>query len=409
MKKKPVSLETYIVLGFFILVFVVFSYEMGLANFLGTAIDTGYYLLINIAFWIMGVAVLTGAAAGVFSEFGIVALFNVILGPIVRLIYRLPGVAGIGAVSAYLSDNPAVISLYKEKEFRKRFKDYQIPVLVNLGTSFGMGLVIAITFISLQQDYAEVGNFFLAVGLGVIASIIGSIVSVRMLTYYAKKHYNVPKNDNPIKKIEGDEFLRETREGTFINRLLESALDGGKNGVDIGLQIIPGILIISTFIIMITNQPPIGGFTGSALEGIGYLPKIGQHLMFIFKPLFGFTSPEAIAFPLTSLGSAGAAVGFVEEFLNQGYIGIKDIAVFTAIGTTWSGYLSTHVGMMDALHSRPLTTKAIIAHTIGGLVSGVAANYLFIFVGFITPYAITLFNFLGTYLQDIWNFIINLF
>lgn len=378
MKKKPVTLETYIVLGSFILLFLVFSMEMGVANFLGTSINTGYYLLINVAFWIMGVAVLTGAIAGIFSEFGVIALFNIVLGPIVKLMYRLPGVAGIGALSAYLSDNPAVISLYKEKEFRKQFKEYQIPILVNLGTSFGMGLVIAITFLSLGQNYE--GNFFLAVGVGIFASIVGSAVSVRMLTHYSKKYHNIPKGDNPIKQVLNDELHRETREGTFVNRLLESALDGGKNGVDIGLQIIPGILIISTFIIMFTNQPPSGGFTGAALEGVGYLPRFGKHLMFIFTPLFGFTSPEAIAFPLTSLGSAGAAIGFVEEFLAKGYIGIKDIAVFTAIGTTWSGYLSTHVGMMDALDSRPLTTKAIISHTVGGLVSGIVANYLFIVI-----------------------------
>lgn len=391
MKKKPVTTETYVVLGFFILVFAVFSIEMGVANFLGTTINTGYYLLLNIAFWIMGVAVLTGAVAGIFSEFGIIALMNVILGPIVRWIYRLPGVAGIGAVSAYLSDNPAVISLYKEKEFRKRFKDYQIPVLCNLGTSFGMGLVIAITFLSLGQDYD--GNFFVAVGIGVLASIAGSVVSVRLLTRSARREYGVGDDPNPIKEIHGDEFHRETREGTFVNRLLESALDGGKNGVEIGLQIIPGILIISTFIIMLTNQPPVEGFTGAALEGIGYLPRIGKHLMFIFGPLFGFTSPEAIAFPLTSLGSAGAAVGFVPEFLEKGYIGIKDIAVFTAIGTTWSGYLSTHVGMMDALNSRSLTSKAIIAHTIGGLVSGIVANYLFMFSAWVWPYVVATFEF----------------
>ncbi len=378
MKKKPVTIETFVVLGFFILFFALFSIEMGMANFLGTMINTGYYLLINIAFWIMGVAVLTGAMAGIFSEFGIIALFNWVLGPFIRWIYKLPGVAGIGAVSAYLSDNPAVISLYKEKEFRKQFKNYQIPVLCNLGTSFGMGLVIAITFLSLGQNYE--GNFFLAVFVGVIASIIGSVVSVRMLTHYSKKHYNISKDDNPIKEVTGDEFMRETREGNTVNRFLESALDGGKNGVEIGLQIIPGILIISTFIIMITNQPPVGGYAGTALEGVGLLPKLGQHLMFIMKPLFGFTAPEAIAFPLTSLGSAGAAVGFVDEFLAKGYIGVKDIAVFTAIGTTWSGYLSTHVGMMDALKSRALTSKAIIAHTIGGLVSGVVANYLFMLV-----------------------------
>jgi hypothetical protein len=380
MKKQPITLETFVVLFVFVFAFVIFSYEMGVANFLNTMINTSFYLLINVALWIMGVAVLTGAMAGVFSEFGIIALFNKLLYPIIRLIYRLPGVAGIGAVSAYLSDNPAVISLYKEKEFRKQFKNYQIPVLVNLGTSFGMGLVIAIFFISLNNDYADVGNFFVATGVGVFASILGSMVSVRLLTYFSKKHYSIPFNDNPIKRMEGDEYLRQTREGTVVNRLLESALDGGKNGVDIGLQIIPGILIISTFIIMLTNQMPVGGYTGAELEGIGYLPKFGNYLMFIFKPLFGFKAPEAIAFPLISLGSAGAALGIVPEFLDNGYITIKDISVFTAIGTTWSGYLSTHVGMMDALKSRPLTTKAILAHTIGGLASGIIANYLFMLV-----------------------------
>lgn len=378
MKKNAVTKETYVILFVFVLTFVVFSMEMGVANFLGTTIETGYYLLINVAFWIMGVAVLTGALAGIFSEFGIIALFNKLLRPIVRLVYRLPGVAGIGALSAYLSDNPAIISLYKEREFRKQFKDYQIPVLCNLGTSFGMGLVIAIAFLSLGQNYE--GNFFLAVGVGVFASIIGSIVSVRLLTHYSRKHFKIPKDDDPIKKAAGDELYRHTREGNTLNRFLESALDGGKNGVDIGLQIIPGILIISTFIIILTNQPPAGGYTGAALEGVGWLPAIGKYLMFIFRPLFGFDSPEAIAFPLTSLGSAGAAVGFVEEFLINGYIDVKDIAVFTAIGTTWSGYLSTHVGMMDSLNSRALTTKAILSHTIGGLVSGIVANYLFMLV-----------------------------
>jgi len=373
-----VTKETYIVLLFFIFAFTIFSIEMGVANFLGTMIDTGYYLLINVALWIMGVAVLTGAMAGIFSEFGVIALFNQLLKPIVRFAYRLPGVAGIGALSAYLSDNPAVISLYREREFRKQFKDYQIPVLCNLGTSFGMGLVIAITFMSFGQHYE--GNFFLATGVGVFASIIGSIVSVRMITHYSKKHFHISKDDDPIKKAAGDDLYRYTREGNTLNRLLESALDGGKNGVEIGLQIIPGILIISTFIIILTNQPPLGGYTGAALEGVGWLPAIGKHLMFIFNPLFGFDSPEAIAFPLTSLGSAGAALGFVDEFLANGYIDVKDIAVFTAIGTTWSGYLSTHVGIMDSLNSRALTTKAIFSHTIGGLASGIVANYLFMLI-----------------------------
>ncbi len=382
MKKNPITLETYVILVLFLGVFVLFSYEMGVAYFMSTLINTAFYLLINVAFYIMALAVLTGAIAGIFSEFGVLSFFNIILYPLVRFIYRLPGVAGIGVLSAYLSDNPAVISLIREKEFKKRFKAYQIPVLINLSTSFGMGLIIAVFFMTLPaklgDSVANFGNFTSAAFIGILSAVVGSIVSVSLLTYFSKKYHGIDKKENPIKSLEGEEFYRETRKGTVINRFLESALDGGKNGVEIGMQIIPGILVISTFILMLTNTMPDGGYTGAALEGIGYLPKVGHYLMFIFKPLFGFQNPEAIAFPLISLGSAGAAIGIVPDFILNGYITIKDIAVFTAIGTTWSGYLSTHVSMMDSVGARELTGKAILSHTIGGLVSGVVANYLFI-------------------------------
>lgn len=381
MKKKPVTKETYIFLLIFIVIFGTFGSVMGVSNFLNTFINTAYYLLIDIVFWIMAVAVLTGAIAGLFSEFGVLALMNKVLSPFSKVMYKLPGVSTLGAITAYFSDNPAIISMYKEKEFRKQFKDYQIPVLCNLGTSFGMGLVIAIAMISLQGRFE--GNFVLATFIGILAAIVGSVVSVRLLNRYSMKEHGIEKDPNPIKEVEASEYMRETRSGSSFNRLLAASLDGGRNGVDIGLQIIPGVLIISSIVIMLTNKMPVGGYTGAALEGVGFLPYAGQYLMFIFKPLFGFTSPEAIAFPITSLGSAGASVGLVPDFLKAGFIDIKDIAVFTAMGTTWSGYLSTHISMLDSLGSRSLSGKAIWAHTIGGVVSGVVANYLFILVSLI--------------------------
>jgi len=51
--------------------------------------------------------------------------------------------------------------------------------------------------------------------------------------------------------------------------------------------------------------------------------------------------------------------------------------VFTAMCMCWSGYLSTHVAMMDSLKSSELTGKAIISHTVGGLCAGVAANWIY--------------------------------
>jgi hypothetical protein len=118
------------------------------------------------------------------------------------------------------------------------------------------------------------------------------------------------------------------------------------------------------------------GYQGLAYEGVAVLPKIGSLLSPVIKPLFGFASPEAIAFPITSLGAVGAALSLVPKFLESGLIGSNEIAVFTAMGMCWSGYLSTHVAMMDALGQRKLIGAAIGSHTIGGLVAGISAHYL---------------------------------
>ena len=119
------------------------------------------------------------------------------------------------------------------------------------------------------------------------------------------------------------------------------------------------------------------------MKGIGILPIIGAKLNFILKPLFGFTSPQAIAFPITALGAVGAAIGLVPQFIKEGVIGPREIAVFTSMGMCWSGYLSTHVAMMSSLKCSKLTGKAIISHTIGGIVAGIAANWLFQLASFI--------------------------
>lgn len=44
----------------------------------------------------------------------------------------------------------------------------------------------------------------------------------------------------------------------------------------------------------------------------------------------------------------------------------------------WSGYLSTHVSMMNSLGCNHLIGKAIISHTVGGQCAGVAAHWLYV-------------------------------
>ncbi len=99
--------------------------------------------------------------------------------------------------------------------------------------------------------------------------------------------------------------------------------------------------------------------------------------------MFGFKNPELIAFPITSLGAVGAALSLVKAFVAEGYIGTNEIAVFTAMGMCWSGYLSTHTAMLDTLNFRELTSKALVSHTLGGIIAGTSAHYLFVLLQYL--------------------------
>lgn len=379
---KVINLETFIFIIIMLVGFIYISNIMGIGIMFKVIMNTAHDLLLNTVFLIMAMAVLAGAFSSLLSEFGVIALLNKLFAGFMKPLYGLPGASIAGALATYLSDNPAIISFSKDKTFTKYFKDYQIPVLCNLGTSFGMGLVVTTFMISQGQEY------ILPAIIGNIAAIIGSVVSVRIMTNFTRKFYNY--NDKSFKtnlELNKIEEFRTIREGNIFQRVLDSVLEGGKSGVELGLAIIPGVLIVCTMVMLLTFGPSIDPstgkevYTGAAYEGIGLLPIIGNKISSILEFLFGFKSAEAIAFPITSLGAVGAAMSLVPKFITDGIITPNDIAVFTAMGMCWSGYLSTHVGMMDALNARNLTSKAIFSHTIGGLVAGISAHFIFTLIG----------------------------
>jgi hypothetical protein len=379
---KPIGIETFVFITILIAGFSYIANIMGAGIMFKVIMNTAHDLLLNTVFLIMAMAVLAGALSALLSEFGVIELLNKVFAIFMKPLYGLPGASIAGAVTTYLSDNPAIISFSKDKSFTRYFKNYQIPALCNLGTSFGMGLVVTTFMISQGSQYV------LPAVIGNIGAIIGSIISVRIMLHFTKKFYKEDDKKETIKaEINKGEDYREIRDGSIFQRVLDAMLEGGKSGVDLGLAIIPGVLIVCTLVMLLTFGPTIDPetgksvYTGVAYEGIGLLPVIGEKLSFILEPLFGFTSPEAIAFPITSLGAVGAAMSLVPKFIVDGVVTPNDIAVFTAMGMCWSGYLSTHVGMMDALNARELTSKAIISHTIGGICAGVASHFIFMLVG----------------------------
>ena len=377
-KRMPRWVSALICLVIVVGIFALFAVPMGLSNMFSTLMNTAHRLLVDTCLYIMAIAVLMGALSAVFTEFGVVDLLNKLLSPLMKPIYDLPGASALGIVTTYLSDNPAILSLADDKGFRAFFKRYQLPALTNIGTSFGMGLIVT-TFMLGQEGVAKT-NLMPAILVGNFSAIIGSVVSTRIMLGFTKKLFgkespaveekDLPKVDPSAKK-----------EQNLGMRTMNALLEGGKSGVTLGFGIIPGVVIICTIVMMLTNSTET--FTGAAYEGIGLLPKLADKINFILKPLFGFASSGSVAVPITALGSAGAAMGMVPNLLETGLANAHDVAVFTAMCMCWSGYLSTHVSMMDSLGFKYLTGKAILSHTIGGLAAGAAANWLYRLVALI--------------------------
>ena len=373
----PAALSGVICLAVVFALFFYLGRSMGTANMLNTMMHTAHDLLLNTVFYLMGICVLTGALGRIFVEFGVVKLLERILRPLMRPLFNLPGVASLGAVMTFLSDNPAIISLASDKRFSSYFKKFQFISLTNFGTAFGMGLLVMVFMVG--QGY------FWEPAVGFVGAFCGCVVSTRIMQHFVLRnypHYLTESVDveKPMDKTEEDEGGEKT---VFI-RVLNSLLDGGRSGADVGLAIIPGVLIISTFVMILTFGPSAGGeYTGAAYEGVALLPWLAGKVNFVFEWLFGFGDPHLIAFPITALGAVGAALGLVPNFIAQGWIDGNAIAVFTAIGMCWSGFLSTHTAMLDTLGYRDLTSKAILAHTIGGIVAAIAAHLLFVLVEFV--------------------------
>ena len=361
-----------------VIVILLFGYMgsvMGLTNMLNTIMKTAHDLLLNTCFYLMAICVLMGALSRILVEFGVVSLMERLLRPLMKPLFNMPGVASLGAVMTFLSDNPSIITLAKDRRFASFFRKYQFISLTNFGTAFGMGLIVIVFMVG--------QGFYWEPLVGLVGACLGCVVSTRLMQRFLLRtnpSYATEMAAEPYDEQQAEEDSEE-RPSTFV-RVLNALLDGGKSGVDVGLAIIPGVLIISTLVMILTFGAPEGGaYTGGAYEGTALLPWLADKVDWLFDALFGFGDPHLVAFPITALGAVGAALSLVPNFLSQGWVDGNAIAVFTAIGMCWSGYLSTHTVMLDAIGYRSLTSKAILAHTIGGLCAGVAAHLMMLLIG----------------------------
>lgn len=388
LKEITFQRKTVEAICFIVAFFAIFGYlghRMGLSNMLNTIMNTAHGLLLNTVFYLMGVVILSGALSKLLNEFGVVRILQFIFGGLMKPLAKLPGISVLGALMSFLSDNPAVLTLAQDRSFNRFFKKYQLISFINFGTAFGMGMVVVMFM--LGKGYA------IEPLIGVVGATMASCLTTVLMQRYLLRvdpslDQMMPNGDEdetvPRSHEEKAAQLKEHRESVFI-RFLNAILDGGKTGVDLGLAIAPGVIIISTAVFMFTFGPGEGGaYTGEAFQGVELLPRLAGKVDFLFDWLFGIKSPELMAFPITSLGAVGAALGqiprFIEEGLLDGPDGANTIAVFTAMGISWSGFFSTYSAIFDAMGWRKWTSSAMVIHLICGLLAGVFAHWIFLLV-----------------------------
>ncbi len=379
MKKIPRGIPCLIVI---IAIFGYLSSVMGFTNMLNTIMRTAHDLLLNTVFYLMAMCVLTGALSRIFSVFGVVDLLQRILKPVLRPLFNLPGVSSAGALMTFLSDKPAIISVAKNPQFARYFKRFQHISLVNFAGSYAMGLLVIIFMMG--------HGFYTEPLYGLVGAIIGSIIATRLMQRLVLKECPQYKDEDVISSDETTERTPyethpdDPRQTLFV-RVLDALLDGGKSGVEVGLAIIPGVLIISTLVMTLTfgTDPDTGTYTGEAYQGTELLPLLAGKAGFVFKWLFGFNASELVAFPITALGTVGAALGLIPEMMSKGIIDSNAIAVFTAMGMCWSGFLSADAATLDSLGYRHFISRSFTCTFIGGIAAGIVTHWLFFFITYL--------------------------
>ena len=361
-----------------VVLFGYLSSVMGFTNMLNTIMRTAHDLLLNTVFYLMAMCVLTGALSRIFSVFGVVDLLQRMLKPVLRPLFNLPGVSSAGALMTFLSDKPAIISVAKNPQFSRYFKRYQHISLVNFAGSYAMGLLVIIFMMG--------HGFYTEPLYGLAGAIIGSIISTRLMQRLILREHPeyldedvIGENGQEIATGKYETHPDEDSRQTLFVRVLDALLDGGKTGVEVGLAIIPGVLIISTFVMTLTfgADSATGTYTGAAYQGTELLPLLAGKLGFVIRWLFGFDAAELVAFPITALGTVGAALGLIPEMMTKGIIDSNAIAVFTAMGMCWSGFLSADAATLDSLGYRHFISRSFTCTFVAGLSAGIITHWLY--------------------------------
>ena len=72
--------------------------------------------------------------------------------------------------------------------------------------------------------------------------------------------------------------------------------------------------------------------------------------------------------------------------MSKGIIDSNAIAVFTAMGMCWSGFLSADAATLDSLGYRHFISRSFTCTFIGGISAGIITHWLYVLVTYLLSY-----------------------
>ncbi|WP_281649199.1 hypothetical protein [Parendozoicomonas sp. Alg238-R29] len=74
---------------------------MGVTNMFNTIFSTAHDLLLNTVFYIIGITVIAGAFSRLLVEFGLIAVLEKVLAPLMRPVFNLPGRGSLAGLMTF--------------------------------------------------------------------------------------------------------------------------------------------------------------------------------------------------------------------------------------------------------------------------------------------------------------------
>ncbi len=275
----------------FILAFLVF-FQLG-PEWLWSE-DTGGLVLNDLILGLFSIFLFAGLLLPFLTDFGLLEFVGVLLTPVMRPLFGLPGRSSIDAVASWIGDGTIGVSLTN-----KQYKDgyYTEQEAAVIATTFS---AVSITFSLVVLKQVDLVSYFGPYYLTILASaIVAAIIVPKLppLSKKSKKYYGGKKTDI------GEDIPKNYTKIQWATKLaLEKAEDsfshagflknGSKTVTDLWFGVFPVIMALGTIALIIAEYTPIFAWLGMPfipllkLLQVPYAVEASQTIMVGFADMF---------------------------------------------------------------------------------------------------------------------------